>query len=150
MQTNTPIRYHGQMHCLNEVIARSGHRSVYKGTFLTYCRDMPSFSVYFLTYEYLQDCFKATDGTFSPVATLISGGLAGVAGWGLAIPMDTVKNRHQSILEPSSSVQAVQSLFRSEGIGGFYRGARPILLRAFPANAAAFLGYEAAISLLSR
>ena len=40
-------------------------------------------------------------------------------------------------------------LLKSQGIRGFFLGARPILLRAGPANAAAFLGYEAALKSIA-
>jgi len=41
-------------------------------------------------------------------------------------------------------------LFKSQGIRGFFLGAGPILLMAGPANAAAFLGYEAALKSIAR
>ena len=43
----------------------------------------------------------------------------------------------------------ITSLFRNEGLSGFYRGAGPILFRAVPANAAGLLGYELAISFFA-
>ena len=82
-------------------------------------------------------------------STLVAGGVAGLSGWAVAIPMDVVKNRHQAKLGPSSSVQTVASLFRSEGIRGFYRGGAVTLVRSVPANAATFLGYETALRVLS-
>ncbi len=36
----------------------------------------------------------------------------------------------------------VKSLFKKEGIKGFYQGLLPTLLRAFPASAAFFAGVE--------
>ena len=44
----------------------------------------------------------------------------------------------------------MSQLLSAEGPRGFLRGAVPILARAFPANAAAFLGYEIALSALAR
>ena len=41
------------------------------------------------------------------------------------------------------------SLFRSEGVRGFYRGGVVTLVRSVPANAATFLGYETALRLLA-
>jgi len=35
---------------------------------------------------------------------------------------------------------------KANGFGGLYRGGSVILIRAFPANAAAFLGYEVALA----
>ena len=48
------------------------------------------------------------------------------------------------------TMTTLKGLLRSEGPGGLFRGAAPILLRAFPANAAAFLGYELAIGAMAR
>ena len=42
----------------------------------------------------------------------------------------------------------LSKLLRDEGPRALYRGAGPVMLRAFPANAACFLGYEVALSLL--
>ena len=80
--------------------------------------------------------------------TLVSGALAGVCGWAVAIPFDTLKNRHQA--EMSGSVLAtLKGLLKTDGVTGLYRGAVPILVRSGPANAAAFLGYEVVISMLT-
>ena len=74
---------------------------------------------------------------------------AGIAGWAVAIPTDVVKNRHQANTLSTSAFQNAKDLFQQRGPRGFFLGAGPILLRAAPANAAAFLGYEAAISFLA-
>ena len=74
---------------------------------------------------------------------------AGIAGWAVAIPTDVVKNRHQVNALSTSAFQNAKDLFQQRGSRGFFLGAGPILLRAAPANAAAFLGYEAAISFLA-
>ncbi len=36
-------------------------------------------------------------------------------------------------------------LIREEGVRAMYKGAVPVMLRAFPANACCFLGYEVAM-----
>ena len=40
-------------------------------------------------------------------------------------------------------------LLREDGAMALYRGAGPVMLRAFPANACCFLGYEVAMSILN-
>ena len=82
-------------------------------------------------------------------ATVIAGACAGVAGWAIAIPFDVIKNRHQAV-NSGSIYSTIDTLWRNAGINGFYRGAIPILVRAIPANAAAFLGYETAISVITQ
>ena len=95
LQTNTKIN--GQLACLKHIIAQEGFKGVFKGTMITFARDMPSFSTYFLVYEMLRFKFFTDhdNGTTSTVGTVISGALAGIAGWAVAIPADVIKNRHQ-------------------------------------------------------
>jgi solute carrier family 25 carnitine/acylcarnitine transporter 20/29 len=38
----------------------------------------------------------------------------------------------------------------TEGIGGFYKGFVPCILRAFPANAATFFAFEVTMDLIGR
>lgn len=42
-----------------------------------------------------------------------------------------------------------KELVKNDGITALYRGFVPIMIRAFPANAACFLGYETTIKLLT-
>ena len=148
LQTDTKIN--GQVACLKHIIAQEGVQGVFKGTLVTFARDMPSFSTYFLVYEMLRyKFFTDTNGVTSTSGTLISGALAGIAGWAVAIPADVIKNRHQACSQSKSAFQNAVSLFRSQGLKGFYLGAGPILLRAGPANAAAFLGYELSLKAIS-
>ena len=148
LQTNSQIP--GQMACLKHIIAQEGFRGVFKGTLVTYARDMPSFSTYFLVYELLRHkVFMDENGSMSTSGTLVSGALAGIAGWAVAIPADVIKNRHQACSQSKSAFQNATALFKSRGIRGFYLGAGPILLRAGPANAAAFLGYELSLKAIS-
>lgn len=40
-------------------------------------------------------------------------------------------------------------LLKEEGPRALYKGCTPVMLRAFPANAACFLGFEAAMNVLN-
>jgi solute carrier family 25 carnitine/acylcarnitine transporter 20/29 len=40
-------------------------------------------------------------------------------------------------------------LLKSEGAKGLYRGVVPVFMRAFPANAACFMGFETAMKFLN-
>jgi solute carrier family 25 carnitine/acylcarnitine transporter 20/29 len=43
---------------------------------------------------------------------------------------------------------AFRTIYKQEGMGAFFRGFTPCVLRAFPANAAAFVGFEMALRYL--
>ena len=123
---------------------------------------MPSFSTYFLTYavvrSFLVEQTSPPQTKVNPFSrlfggdiwiTIIAGSCAGLTGWAVAIPFDVVKNRHQAVLS-GSILSTIMELWHKERVLGFYKGASPILVRAIPANAAAFLGYETTISVITQ
>lgn len=97
--------------------------------------------------------------------------MAGICNWIVAIPPDVLKSRFQTGLRemilnliiafcflidtiaPSGKYSGIadvlRELIRTEGIGSLYKGIVPVMLRAFPANAACFLGYEMTIKFLN-
>ena len=98
----------------------------------------------------------------STLAVLLAGGLAGVANWVVALPIDAVKSRMQfealggtgagaGAGAESLSMRAVaMRLYREGGAKAFFRGFAPVLLRAFPANAACFFAMETSRAWLDR
>jgi len=61
--------------------------------------------------------------------------------------MDVVKSRLQAAPDGmyKGALDVLNKTVAKEGVGALWKGAVPVLLRAFPANAACFLGYEAAM-----
>ena len=79
---------------------------------------------------------------------LLAGGVAGVCYWCVAFPWDVLKARMMTAPEaaPFASLRAAaEQLYREAGWRGFWRGFTPCVLRAFPANAAAFGGFAVAM-----
>jgi hypothetical protein len=75
----------------------------------------------------------------------VSGGLAGMMGWALAMPFDVPKTNIQARYDTKVVGSYFPELFRiarERGVTGLYGGLGPTLIRAFPANAALFLGVE--------
>ena len=133
----------------------AGVRSCCKGFSATLSRDAVASMFYFSSYEWLKA--KLTpEGADGPgtASTLFAGGVAGILNWAGALPIDTMKSQYQIAEEGVFSGTLLgpkpvyKEILRNEGIGGFYRGAVPVMARAFPANAACFYGYETAISVL--
>mmetsp|Transcript_38145 Transcript_38145/g.114037 ORF Transcript_38145/g.114037 Transcript_38145/m.114037 type:complete len:82 (-) Transcript_38145:300-545(-) len=66
-------------------------------------------------------------------------------GWAAAMPFDVPKTNVQSRWDTKvvgSYFPELIKIGRERGITGLYSGLGPTLLRAFPANAALFLGVE--------
>jgi len=141
LQAN-PGRFSGQMACLGHIVRTEGPQGLLRGSLLTLVRDVPAFCAYFATYETLRSKFQKEDGTIDLGRTVAIGGLAGVIAWALALPLDSLKNRFQASLNQTSLLGLLGELRRHGGLKQLYRGAGVVLLRAFPANAATFIGYE--------
>eukprot|EP00091_Calanus_sinicus_P020248 TRINITY_DN5430_c0_g1_i1.p1 TRINITY_DN5430_c0_g1~~TRINITY_DN5430_c0_g1_i1.p1 ORF type:complete len:294 (+),score=70.37 TRINITY_DN5430_c0_g1_i1:52-933(+) len=137
-----PKKFTGQVDCLSYILKTEGFSGVFRGSLLTLARDIPAFCSYFATYELLRSLVKSDDGRMSLGATAVIGGLSGVVGWGVEIPADNIKNRHQVCLGQKPLINTVREVIAEGGVRQLYRGAGVILLRAFPANAATFIGYE--------
>ena len=82
----------------------------------------------------------------------LAGGMAGIFQWSVALPPDVLKTRLQSAPEGQfkNTREVFRHLMKEQGPKGLFKGAGPVMTRAFPANACCFLGYEAAISVMNK
>ena len=154
MQVNP--KYTGMPDCARQVYNEGGFKSLFKGTALTLMRDVPGSIAWFGTYEIAKRELTRMQGIndqsqLSPVAVLTAGGFAGMACWGVCIPFDTLKSRFQTAPEGKygNVLDVYRHLVKEEGAGALFTGFRPAMIRAFPANAACFLGMEVAKKALA-
>jgi len=147
-QGGTAKRFNGTLDCAKKVVAEEGLLAgMYKGWELTLLRDVPGSVAYYGAYELMKRGMQPADGSgqLSVSTTLVAGGLAGCANWIVAVPPDVLKSRFQTAPEgryPGGLRQILAELLKEEGITGLYKGLGPAIVRAFPANAACFLGME--------
>lgn len=117
--------------------------------------DVPASGLYFLTYEYVKDYAAkefGTDGSRALLGTIFAGGSAGIANWAVGMPADVLKSRLQTAAPgtyPNGIRDVFRELMRTEGPMALYKGVTPVMLRAFPANAACFIGFEIAMKFLN-
>ncbi|XP_031550349.1 mitochondrial carnitine/acylcarnitine carrier protein-like [Actinia tenebrosa] len=148
-------KYGGPIDCIKKIHGESGIRGVYKGACATLLRDIPATGAYFLSYEYLLKQFTPEGGTRGDIGAhkiLVAGGFAGMANWVAAIAQDVLKSRLQTAPEgtyPKGVRDVFRQLMKEEGPTALFRGLTPVMLRAFPANAACFLGYELSMRLFN-
>ena len=131
---------------------QQGARGFFQGLDAQIMRDGPFYMLFFGGYEVSVLTIRSVFPSLPDEAVFfLSGGLAGMAGWGAVMPADGPK----SIIQASwnrpmwghfSPVMA--EVYEARGLQGLYAGFGPAMLRAFPANAALFLGYEMARSAL--
>lgn len=149
LQTN-PGKFTGLWDCAQHVYKEGGVQSIFRGTGATLMRDVPGSIAWFGTYELVKkglmkiQNIDPESGTLSPFAVLCAGGFAGMACWAVSIPADVLKSRFQSA--PAGTYKGIfdvyRKLMKEEGASALFQGLRPAMVRAFPANAACFLGME--------
>lgn len=143
------------MDCVKQLYRESGIRGIYKGTALTLMRDVPASGMYFTSYEWLKNLLTPPGKSHSDLSVpsvLFAGGMAGIFNWAVAIPADVLKSRFQTAPEgkyPNGFRDVLRELIREEGVASLYKGFNAVMLRAFPANAACFLGFECAMKFLN-
>ncbi|RUS18891.1 mitochondrial carrier domain-containing protein [Endogone sp. FLAS-F59071] len=78
--------------------------------------------------------------------------MAGVAMWCIAIPPDVLKSRLQSAPAGTykGTLDVLRHTLRTDGPAALFKGLGPAMLRAFPANAACFLGVEASLNVMNK
>eukprot|EP00557_Chaetoceros_sp_GSL56_P010047 CAMPEP_0176479314 /NCGR_PEP_ID=MMETSP0200_2-20121128/1673_1 /TAXON_ID=947934 /ORGANISM="Chaetoceros sp., Strain GSL56" /LENGTH=298 /DNA_ID=CAMNT_0017875349 /DNA_START=125 /DNA_END=1018 /DNA_ORIENTATION=- len=129
-----------------KMLREQGWKSLFVGFDAQLMRDGPFYAVFFGGYE----LFCYTFRTHVPqmpqeMNYFLSGGLAGMLGWTVAMPFDVPKTNIQSRWDTKvvgSYFLEMGRIVRERGVLGLYNGLWPTLVRAFPANAALFLGVE--------
>jgi len=147
-------QFRGPVHVLQHMWKEGGITSVYKGTILTLMRDIPGSVAYFGAYEVVKRALTPKGSKpedLKPLAVLFAGGMAGVANWSVAIPADVLKSRYQTA--PPGTYKGLgdvlRELLRNEGPTALFKGLGPAMVRAFPANAACFLGVEVSMKVMN-
>ncbi|XP_076680661.1 carnitine/acylcarnitine carrier protein colt, mitochondrial isoform X2 [Andrena cerasifolii] len=145
-------KYKGPVDCVKQLYREGGIRSIFKGTCATLLRDIPASGMYFMTYECLKRWMTPEGEKLGILPTILAGGSAGIANWIVGVPPDVLKSRLQSAPEGTFK-RGIRDVFidlmKNEGPRALYKGCAPVMLRAFPANAACFLGFELAMNFLN-
>jgi len=147
------MNFEGPKDVVKHILKTGGVRSLFAGSTATLLRDGSGSFAYFAVYEGIKRYLTPAGQTLSPTAVIIGGGFAGVCNWLVAIPFDTIKSRiqMQTNQQQSTSVFTVgKNLIREEGPKALFKGIGPALLRAFPANAASFMGMEVSRAFLDK
>lgn len=143
----TDAGFRGPWTCAIDIVRKHGFWALYRGNLSMAYRDLPSFGVYTLTYETV---YEAMSGRLwvdrhGVLASLVGGGLAGVATWLPVIPFDVTKSRLQADLHHTQyrgMVDCMIQSVRSGGITSLFCGGWLICMRAFLVNAVTFLFYS--------
>ena len=110
-----------------------------------HCDTIHSFSITFIDITHLSKIYDTIIHDEHVIGRLSSGGFAGMLGWVAAMPFDVPKTNVQASWDSRVVGSYFPELFRiarERGPLALYTGLIPTIARAFPANAALFLGVE--------
>ncbi|KAF5323618.1 hypothetical protein D9611_005762 [Ephemerocybe angulata] len=152
-QAGSEAKYKGVTDVLKHLYKEGGIRSIFRGTGATLARDGPGSAAYFAAYEVTKKALTPAGSSPADLnlqAIIIAGGTAGVAMWAIAIPPDVLKSRLQSAPNGTYSgiLDCMRKTIAADGVAALWKGFGPAMARAFPANAATFLGVEASRKVL--
>ncbi|CAB3232905.1 unnamed protein product [Arctia plantaginis] len=145
-------KYKGSIDCFKQLYAEGGIKNIYKGTLATILRDVPAAGMYFMSYVAIKDVIVQQDASAGNklMCTIFAGGFAGTCYWLVGMPADVLKTRLQSTptgTYPNGVRDVFKRLMAIEGPSALYVGLTPVMIRAFPANAATFVGFELGLKL---
>ncbi|KAF8578741.1 mitochondrial carrier [Ramaria rubella] len=151
----TGAKYTGVFDVFKVLYREGGLRSIFRGTGATLARDGPGSAAYFAAYEVAKKALTPAGSDPSQLnlgAIILAGGTAGVAMWSIAIPPDVLKSRLQSAPSGTYSgfLDCARKTIAADGVAALWKGFGPAMARAFPANAATFLGVEASRKALDK
>lgn len=146
-------QFRGPLHCTTETLRKEGVAGLYSGFWPFVFREVPFYLFFFASYELIaskMQRFGAAAGAvsrqrdeLSNFEVLFAGGFAGCIGWTCVMPSDSIKTKIQTRGPGGPSfVGTFMEVFKAAGPRGLFEGWSAAMLRAFPANAALFFGFE--------
>lgn len=151
-----PPRYTGPLDCFRQSFQADGVRGLYRGISAPMMGAAVENSCLFFSYRLIQDVLRATvfpGQEQLPLGALLLSGAASGSVTSLALtPIELIKCKMQvpaesAGLKPPGPLMLITTVFRQEGLIGFWRGQLGTLIRETGGGAAWFGGYESVSSL---
>lgn len=134
--------YRNEWHCIQVILETEGWQGLFsRGLGPTLAREIPSYGLYFWTYGFLTSMFDLGPA----LSPLVFGAMAGMAAWVPVYPIDVVKTLVQNTDgkdEQESAWQVMREVYAQGGVGAFFDGLTPKLLRAAVNHAVTFFIYD--------
>ena len=136
---------------LGRTLATTGVRGLFVGMGAQVIRDVPFYATFFGSYDTICALIKANTTWSDPIVYASAGGLAGQLAWLSSIVPDAVKSTIQTSDTPQKFMPTLRHIVATRGVyRGLFAGVEVAIFRAYPANAALFVGYEYAKKTLDK
>jgi len=126
-----------------QVVNALGIKGLYKGTPVTWARDIPYSLVFFPLYAELRDYLSDENGHAGIPSILSAGSIAGASAAFICTPADMIKTRVQA--EGNSykgGVDCFKQSVAAEGYGSLFKGCLPRMMVTAPLFGIALLAFE--------
>tara|TARA_R100001163_G_C5068434_1_gene208712 strand:- start:9993 stop:10766 length:774 start_codon:yes stop_codon:yes gene_type:complete len=118
------------------IIKKDGILSLYRGWSTTLFREVPGYGIYITVYEKLNNFYPG----YNPLKSIGVGTAAGVTAWAIMYPSDPVKTIMQN--ENIGVKSAINNIYRTHGLMGFYKGYTWALMRAGILHSGVIFAYD--------
>lgn len=146
--TSKASRYNGVMQTLRLTFREEGIRGLYRGMGPTLLGTPTYTGLKFAVFDMLMSRHEGSLEEVSIGSKALYGGMAGFTASLIQYPNDTVRRRLQmqgmdgAPMIYKHAIDCWRQIYRKEGIGSFYRGLSPALLRTIPSTAIQFTSYN--------
>ena len=147
---STNSLYSNEIECIQAVLQNEGFLGLFsRGLGPTLAREVPSYAIYFVVYGLLIHTSVA-ENYLGGAAPLVCGAMSGCACWIPVYPIDVIKTLVQNTEggDSSSAFDIAIDLYKNEGIGAFFNGLTPKMLRASVNHAVTFWVYDFMMDVL--
>lgn len=142
-------RYSGMTNAMVTITRTEGVLALYKGLSPTLIGIAPYAALNFACYDMCKHWVYGDSGKQNVFANLGIGAGAGTFAATVCYPLDTIRRRQQ--MEGTvykNQLDAFRTIWKGEGLRGFYRGWAANCLKVVPQNSIRFVSYEIMKSLL--
>jgi solute carrier family 25 (mitochondrial carnitine/acylcarnitine transporter), member 20/29 len=132
--------------CVRRTFRANGLRAPFQGLSATLLRNIPANAVYLGSFEVMKmeaaKKYNCSVPELPAWVVLTSAGLGGIAYWVVIFPVDVIKSAMMTDVIPRAErkyptiISTATKLWAEGGVGRFYKGFAPCIIRAAPANAA--------------
>jgi len=139
MQTSS--EYKNEWECVQAILNSEGLTGLFRrGLGITLLREVPGYGIYFVVYDVMMQTWGSSLGVVAP---LVFGAIAGMLSWVPVYPFDVVKTTIQNTSgeDTQTTWEISKQIYQTSGIGGFFDGLTPKMLRASVSNATIFFVY---------
>jgi len=146
------VGYSGMLDCMSQTYKSEGVNGLFKGLAPALTRQLSYTSIAMTIFEPIRNLVTRDPENPTFFSRLLAGGCAGAIGIAIMNPTEVLKTQIQSCSTSSLSMASVfKTIWRSEGIKGFWAGVQPNVARTFLVNAAELGTYDQAKSeIISR